>query len=35
MERKMWYRHEEEFWNCDQNFTFADHQTAYGKEKKT
>lgn len=30
----MWYRHEEEFWNCDQNFTFANHQPAYGKEKK-
>ena len=30
----MWYRHEEEFWNCDQNFTFANQQTAYGKEKK-
>lgn len=30
----MWYRHEEEFWNCDQNFTFAYQQTAYGKEKQ-
>lgn len=30
----MWYRHEEDFWNCDQNFTFANHQTAYGKKKK-